>query len=184
MVRHGSYISGVMTLAMLTLSVPAHAASTACFVQPRDGSGIGDLHLLTADPLDVSKLVALNVTRASAFFRDRDLAGITAELLEAGTETTLTFTFTGMADYEMLINRTVHVGEATSDPASRAYLIRYRYCVRKGRLLTAPRPEAFELQAAREALEVLRALVSTNKMLPEIRVAEIESADPANSPPG
>ena len=159
----------------------ALAGPPACFTQPRDGSGVGDLHLLTADPLDVSKLTALNVQRASAFFRDRDLAGINAELLSAGAETTLTITFTGTADYELLINRTVHVGEATSNPASRAYLIRYRYCVRDGRLLTAPQPEVSELRAAREALEVLRGLLRANKMLPEVRVAEIGSPE---TPPG
>ena len=84
----------------------------------------------------------------------------------------------------MLINRIVHVGEATSNPASRAYLIRYRYCLRGGRLLTASRPEAFELQAAREALAVLRGLLSANRMLPEVPVAEIEGAAAEPAPPG
>ena len=159
-------------------------ATPACFAQPRDGSGVGDLHLLTADSLDVSKLASLSVKRASSFFRDRDLAGITVELLEGGAETTLTFTFTGTADYEMLINRAVHVGEATANPDTRAYLIRYRYCVRGGRLLTAPQPAPFELQAARVALEVLRGLLSANKMLPEVRVAEIELAEGEAAPSG
>ncbi len=109
---------GCMLLSVLLCgsSPAALAATPACFAQPRDGSGVGDLHLLTADPLDVSRLATLNVKRASSFFRDRDLAGITVELLEGGAETTLTFTFTGTADYEMLINRAVHVGEATANP--------------------------------------------------------------------
>lgn len=173
-------------LALLALSAPPalRAATSDCFVPARDGSGIGDLHLLSSDPLETGALAELKVSRASAFFRDTDLAGITADMIEGGDETQLWFTFTSKADYEILINRTAHVGNTTTSPKTRAYLIRYRYCVRNGQLLVAARPNPLELEAARTALRVLRALLASNKMLPEIQVAEVGAPEAASAPSG
>lgn len=165
-------IAGLAILAM-SASQGLHAATSDCFVPARDGSGIGDLHLLSSDPLEIGALAELKLSRASAFFRDTELAGITADMLEGGDETQIWFTFTSKVDYEILINRTAHVGSTATSPKTRAYLIRYRYCVRNGQLLIAGRPNPLELEAARTALRVLRALLASNKMLPEVQVAEI-----------
>lgn len=172
-------ILGGLAILAMSASPGLNAATSDCFVPARDSSGIGDLHLLSSDPLEVRALAEFKVSRASAFFRDTDLAGITADMVEGGDETQVWFTFTSKVDYEILINRTAHVGSTTASPKTRAYLIRYRYCVRNGQLLVAARPNPLELEAARTALQVLRALLASNKMLPEVQVAEISAPEAA-----
>jgi len=114
-------LGGLAILAM-SASQGLNAATSDCFVPARDGSGIGDLHLLSSDPLEIGALAELKVSRASTFFRDTDLAGITADIVEGGDETQVWFTFTSKVDYEILINRTAHVGSTTTSPTTRAYL--------------------------------------------------------------
>jgi hypothetical protein len=153
----------------------AVAAVPACFTTAPDSSGVGETHLLSVDPLTVGNLEKVRIVRASAFFRDRDLSSISVELVAQGSQTQMSFTFTDSANYEILSNLTVHVGSDTSNPATRAYLARHRYCVRNGLLLTSPLSDDAELKAARDALEVLRKLLALNRTLPEVKVAVIET---------
>ena len=170
--RNGRVAVGVLLLLSCGLAV---AAVPACFTTAPDASGVGDLHLLSVDPLTVGNLETVRMVRASAFFRDRDLASISVELSAQGTQTQMSFTFTDGANYEILSNLTAHVGTDTSNPATRAYLVRHRYCVRNGSLLTSPLSDDAELKAARDALEVLRKLLALNRTLPEVKVAVIET---------
>jgi len=153
----------------------AAAAVPACFTTAPDNSGVGEMHLLSADQLTVGNLDTVRIVRASAFFRDRDLSSISVELAAQGSQTQMTFTFSDSANYEISSNLTAHVGTDTTNPATRAYLVRHRYCVRNGLLLTSPLSDDAELKAARDALEVLRKLLALNRTLPEIKVAVIET---------
>jgi Spy/CpxP family protein refolding chaperone len=159
--------------AMLAAGELSAAAMPACFTTAPDSSGVGDLHLLSADPLSVGNIGTMHIVRASAFFRDRDLTSISVELTAPGSQTLMSFTFVDAANYEIVSNLTAHVGSDTSNPATRAYLVRHRYCVRVGQLLTSPQSDEAELKAARDALEVLRKLLALNRTLPEVKVAVI-----------
>ncbi|HKE46075.1 MAG TPA: hypothetical protein VKB41_16190 [Steroidobacteraceae bacterium] len=175
-VRSGWKIAGAgLTILSLLYCSLGSAAVPACFTTAPDSSGVGDMHLLSVDPLAVGNLETLRIVRASAFYRDRDLSSISVELAGQGSQTQMTFTFTDDANYEILSNLTAHVGSDTSNPATRAYLVRHRYCVRNGTLLTSPQSDDAELKAAREALEVLRKLLALNRTLPEVKVAVIET---------
>lgn len=66
-------ILGGLAILAISASPGLNAATSDCFVPARDGSGIGDLHLLSSDPLEVGALAELKLSRASAFFRDTDL---------------------------------------------------------------------------------------------------------------
>ncbi len=159
--------------ALLAASSISAAAMPACFTTAPDSSGVGDLHLLSVDPLAVGNLDTVRIVRASAFFRDRDLTSISVELTAPGSQTQMSFTFVDAANYEILSNLTAHVGSDTTNPATRAYLVRHRYCVRSGQLLTSPQSDEAELKAARDALDVLRKLLALNRTLPEVNVAVI-----------
>ena len=98
------------------------------------------------------------------------------DLTAPGSQTLMSFTFVDAANYEILSNLTAHVGSDTTNPATRAYLVRHRYCVRGGQLLTSPQSDEAELKAARDALEVLRKLLALNRTLPEVKVAVIGPA--------
>jgi hypothetical protein len=152
----------------------AIAATPACFTTAPDPSGVGALHLLSVDQLTVGNLENVRILRASAFFRDRDLTSINVDLAAPGSQTQMSFTFTDSANYEIVSNLTAHVGSDTSNPATRAYLARHRYCVRNGQVLTSPESDESELKAARDALDVLRKLLALNRTLPEVKVAVIE----------
>jgi hypothetical protein len=160
--------------AALWASGIAAATTPACFTTAPDPSAVGDLHLLSVDQLTVGNLESVRILRASAFFRDRDLTSINADLAAPGSQTQMSFTFTDAANYEIVSNLTAHVGSDTSNPATRAYLVRHRYCVRNGQLLTSPESDEAELKAARSALEVLRKLLALNRTLPDVKVAVIE----------
>jgi hypothetical protein len=159
--------------ALLAASGISAAPMPACFTTAPDSSGVGDLHLLSADPLTVGNLDTVRIVRANAFFRDRDLTSISVELAAPGSQTQMSFTFVDAANYEILSNLTAHVGSDTTNPATRAYLVRHRYCVRNGQLLTSPQSDEAELKAARGALDVLRKLLALNRTLPEVKVAVI-----------
>ena len=171
--RIGTGLRLLIGTALLVASGIGAAATPACFTTAPDSSEVGDLHLLSADPLTVGNLDTTRIVRASAFFRDRDLTSISVELAAPGSQTQMSFMFVDAANYEILSNLTAHVGSDTTNPATRAYLVRHRYCVRNGQLLTSPESDESELQAAREALDVLRKLVALNRTLPEVKVAVI-----------
>jgi hypothetical protein len=171
-VMRGWAVSTVLLFACPDMTI---AAVPACFTTAPDSSGVGEMHLLSVDPLTVGNLEKVRIVRASAFFRDRDLSSISVELAAQGSQTQMSFTFTDSANYEIVSNLTAHVGSDTSNPTTRAYLVRHRYCVRNGRLLTSPQSDDAELKAAREALEVLRKLLALNRTLPEVKVAVIET---------